>query len=222
MSYLRVGPYASTAYHASIAHHVNCIIHMLRTHVRHIHALHAWSAHTCSTRMFDTYILHMHVRHIHASHACSTYTCFTRMFDIYMLTSIASYVCSHQSHHMYARIDHITCIDRITCMLVSITSHVSHESITLSFVQITLRGSKTHCTQRTAFHVLNVLGYANHAVLHPVWTQEVKKVRPYLPTHSRTSDTTLRAPTATHMLHIHGQQLLIRHSHYRPHSSIGK
>ena len=123
---------------------------------------------------------------------------------------------------MYARIDHITCIDRITCMLVSITSHVSHESITLSFVQITLRGSKTHCTQRTAFHVLNVLGYANHAVLHPVWTQEVKKVRPYLPTHSRTSDTTLRAPTATHMLHIHGQQLLIRHSHYRPHSSIGK
>ena len=145
-----------------------------------------------------------------------------------MLTSITS---MYRSHHMDSR------MDRITCMLSSIASHVcSHRprqkrlelnqlfsrKVTERCSLTTLRGSKTHCTQRTAFHVLNVLGYANHAVLHPVWTQEVKKVRPYLPTHSRTSDTTLRAPTATHMLHIHEQQLLIRHSHYRPHSSIGK
>ena len=126
----------------------------------------------------------------------------------------------HRSHLMYARIDriicidridHITCIDRNTCMLTSIASHVcSHRSHHMYAL------NRSHHMYARIDRVKNAL-YSSYAY-RPVRTHEVKEIRHNLPTHSRTSDTNLRAPTWTHML----QQLLIRHSHYRPHSSIGK
>jgi hypothetical protein len=165
------------------------------THVRHIHARHAWStdmhasivsitshasiaSHVCSHRSHHMYRAIDHITCMLASIAS-----YVSIASITSHASIASHVCSHWSHHMHAHIDHINVsiashgfshgshhmyalIDRITSMLASTSSikvgtkSTFSRKVTERCSLTTLRGSKTHCTQRTAFHVLNVLGYA--------------------------------------------------------------
>ena len=176
--------------------HITCMLASIASHVSiaSITSHASIASHVCSHQSHHMYRSHRmhwsHHMHAHIDH---------------INVSIASHGFSHGSHHMYAL------IDRITSMLAS-TSSIKVG--TKSTFPVKLRKDAVWPPSGDQkLIVLNVLlpmywTYSdtrtgtNHAVLHPVWTQEVKKVPPYLPTHSCTSDTTLRAPTSTHMLHL--------------------